>query len=75
MAWPSFSRGRDDTETYSEKLDQAKSVGHRASTADCRGRAPAKVKLAEHRRSRGNWARGRVSHLEAKLGEAWRGLR
>jgi hypothetical protein len=40
--------------------------------------------VAEHRRrrnwpsigrNRGNWARGRVSHLRAKLGEAWSGLR
>jgi hypothetical protein len=49
-AWASFNRGRGDTAgTYSGELDRAKSVGHRASTADCRGRAPAKVKLAEHR--------------------------
>jgi hypothetical protein len=48
-AWASFNRGRGDTGTYSEELDRAKSTGHRASTADRRGRAPAKVKLAEHR--------------------------
>jgi hypothetical protein len=48
-AWASFSSGRGDTGTYSEELDRAKSAGHRASTADRRGRAPAKVKLAEHR--------------------------
>jgi hypothetical protein len=48
-AWASFSRGRGDTWTYSGELDRAKSVGHRASTVDHRGRAPAKVKLAEHR--------------------------
>jgi hypothetical protein len=48
-AWASFSRGRGDTGTYSGELDRAKSSGHRASTADCRGRAPARVKLAEHR--------------------------
>jgi hypothetical protein len=47
--WANFSRGRGDTGTYFGELDQAKSVGHRASTADRRGRAPAKVKLAEHR--------------------------
>jgi hypothetical protein len=39
-----FSRGRGDTGTYSDELDRAKSAGHRASTADRRGRAPAKVK-------------------------------
>jgi hypothetical protein len=48
-AWASFSRGRGDTRTYSGELDRAKSVGHRASTAVRRGRAPAKAKLAEHR--------------------------
>jgi hypothetical protein len=47
-AWASFSRGRGDTGTYSEELDWAKSAGHRVSTAAHRGRAPAKVKLAEH---------------------------
>jgi hypothetical protein len=48
-AWASFSKGRGDTGTYSGELDRAKSAGHRASTADRRGRAPAKVKWAEHR--------------------------
>jgi hypothetical protein len=43
------SRGRDDTGNYSGELDRAKSVGHHASTADHRGRAPAKAKLDEHR--------------------------
>jgi hypothetical protein len=44
-----FSRDRSDTGNYSGELDRAKSAGHRASTADHRGRAPAKVKLDEHR--------------------------
>jgi hypothetical protein len=48
-AWANFSRGRGDTGTYSGELDWAKSAGYRASTADCRCRALAKVKLAEHR--------------------------
>jgi hypothetical protein len=48
-AWASFSRGRGDTGTYSVELDQAKSADHRASTTNRRGRAPAKVKLTEHR--------------------------
>jgi hypothetical protein len=48
-AWAIFSRGRGDTGTYSEELDRAKSVDHRASTTDRRGQAPAKAKLAEHR--------------------------
>jgi hypothetical protein len=48
-ALANFSRGRGDTGTYSEELDRAKSVGHRASMADRRGRAPAKAKLDEHR--------------------------
>jgi hypothetical protein len=48
-ALANFSRGRGDTGTYYGELDQAKSDGHRASTADRRGRAPAKVKLTEHR--------------------------
>jgi hypothetical protein len=48
-ALANFSRGRGDTGTYSGELDRAKSAGHRASTADRRGRASAKVTLAEHR--------------------------
>jgi hypothetical protein len=48
-ALANFSRGRGDTGTYSGELNWAKSAGHRASTADRRGRAPAKAKLAEHR--------------------------
>jgi hypothetical protein len=40
-AWDSFSRGRGDIGNYSGELDRAKS-------AIRRGRAPAKVKLAEH---------------------------
>jgi hypothetical protein len=48
-AWASFSIGRGDTGTYSGELDRAKSVGHRASTVDRRGRASAKVKLAQRR--------------------------
>jgi hypothetical protein len=47
-ALANFSRGRGVTGTYSGELDRAKSSGHRASMAN-RGRAPAKVKLAEHR--------------------------
>jgi hypothetical protein len=45
-AWASFSRGEGDTGTYSSELDRAKSAGHRVSTVDRLGRAPAKVKLA-----------------------------
>jgi hypothetical protein len=45
-ALANFSRGRGDIGTYSGELDRAKSVGHRTSTADRRGRAPAKEKLA-----------------------------
>jgi hypothetical protein len=48
-AWASISRDRGDTGTYSGELDQAKSAGHRASMAVRRGRAPAKVKLAERK--------------------------
>jgi hypothetical protein len=48
-ALANFSRGRGDIGTYSGELDRAKSAGHRASTADRCGRAPAKVKLTEHR--------------------------
>jgi hypothetical protein len=48
-AWAGFSRDRGDTGNYSSELDWAKSAGHRASTADRRGRAPAKEKLDEHR--------------------------
>jgi hypothetical protein len=47
-ALANFSRGKSDTGTHSGELDRAKSAGHRASTADRRGRAPAKAKLIEH---------------------------
>jgi hypothetical protein len=74
-AWASFSRGRGDTWTYFGELDEVKSASHRASTVDRRGRAPAKGKVVVHRRNRGNWAWGRVSHLGAELRAAWSGLR
>jgi hypothetical protein len=48
-ALANFSRGRGGTGTYSGELDRSKSVGHRASTVDRRGRASVKAKLAEHR--------------------------
>jgi hypothetical protein len=48
-ALANFSRGRCDTGNYSGELNRTKSVGHRASTADRHGRAPAKAKLDEHR--------------------------
>jgi hypothetical protein len=48
-AWVGFSRGRGDIGTSSGELDRAKSAGHRTSTTVRRGRASAKVKLAEHR--------------------------
>jgi hypothetical protein len=48
-ALASFSRDRGDIGNYSGELDRAESAGHRASTADHRGRAPAKAKLDEHR--------------------------
>jgi hypothetical protein len=44
-----FSRDRGDIGNYFGELDWAKSAGHRVSTADHRGRAPAKAKLDEHR--------------------------
>jgi hypothetical protein len=58
-AWESFSRGRCDTGAYTGKLDQAKLVGHRASTADRHGRAPAMPKLAEHRAELGKLSMGK----------------
>jgi hypothetical protein len=48
-AWAGFSRGRCTLGTNTGELDRAKSVGHRASTADRRGRALAKAKLDKHR--------------------------
>jgi hypothetical protein len=48
-AWASFGRDEGDIETYSGELNRAKSAGHRASTADHRGRTPVRVKLTEHR--------------------------
>jgi hypothetical protein len=48
-AWAGFSKGRCTLGTNTGELDRAKSTGHRASTANRRGRAPAKAKLDEHR--------------------------
>jgi hypothetical protein len=47
-ALANFSRDRGDLGNYSGELDRAKSTSHRTSTADHRGRAPAKAKLDEH---------------------------
>jgi hypothetical protein len=58
-ACASFSRGRGDTGTYSGELDWAKSIGHRASTADHRNRAPAMPKLAKHRAKLGKLIMGK----------------
>jgi hypothetical protein len=57
-ALANFSRGRGNTGTCSGELNRAKSASHRASTADRRGRAPAKVKLAEHRVQQGKLGTG-----------------
>jgi hypothetical protein len=57
-ALANFSGGRGDTGTYSGELDRAKSAGHRASMTDRRGRAPAKVKFAEHRAQYGKLGTG-----------------
>jgi hypothetical protein len=48
-ALANFSIDMGDTGNYSGELDRAESAGHRASTADRRGRAPVKEKLDEHR--------------------------
>jgi hypothetical protein len=48
-AWAGFSRGICTLGTNTGELDRAKSAGHRASTADRRGRALVKAKLDEHR--------------------------
>jgi hypothetical protein len=48
-AWAGFSKGRCTLGTNTGELDRAQSVGHPASAADHRGRAPAKAKLDEHR--------------------------
>jgi hypothetical protein len=48
-ALANFSKDRSETETYSGELNRAKSTGHRASTVDRHGRAPAKAKLTKHR--------------------------
>jgi hypothetical protein len=48
-ALANFSRGRGTLGTNIGELDRAKSVGHHASMEVHRGRAPTKLKLAEHR--------------------------
>jgi hypothetical protein len=58
-AWEGFSRGRGDTGTYTDALDRAKLVGHRAGAAVRHGRAPAMPKLAEHRAKLGKLSTGK----------------
>jgi hypothetical protein len=58
-AWESFRRGRGDTGTYTEELDRAKLAGHRASTANRHGRAPAMPKIVEHRAKLGKLSTGK----------------
>jgi hypothetical protein len=70
-AWASFNRGRGTLGTNAGELDQAKSAGHRASMAECRGRALAMPKLAKHRARLGKLSTGKGV---APRGGAWGGL-
>jgi hypothetical protein len=72
-ALANFSRGRGDTGNYSAELDRAESAGRARRTAEAEHRRRRNWKNIEH--NKGNWARGRVSHLGAELGEAWSNLR
>jgi hypothetical protein len=58
-AWASFSRGRGTLGTNARELDRAKSDGHRASTTDRHGRAPAMPKLAKQRAKLGKLSTGK----------------
>jgi hypothetical protein len=73
-AWAGFSRGRGDIGNYSGELDRAKSAGHHASRWTAAVEHRRKQNWTNTGRNKGNWARGRVYHLGAELGEAWRGL-
>jgi hypothetical protein len=56
-------------------LDRVGLAGHRAGVASKRGRTPVRPNGLKAGANRVKQARGHVSHLEAKLGVAWRGLR
>jgi hypothetical protein len=58
-AWEGFSRGRGDTRTYTEALDRAKLVGHRAGMADRHDRATTMQTLAKHRAKSGKLSMGK----------------
>jgi hypothetical protein len=56
-------------------LDGVGLAGHRAGAASKRGRTPTRPKWLKAGANRENQARERMSHLEAELEVAWRGLR
>jgi hypothetical protein len=56
-------------------LDGVGMAGHRVGAASKRGRTLARPNWLRAGANRVKQARGRVSHLRAELGVAWRGLR
>jgi hypothetical protein len=71
----SSSRGGEALWAKVGALDGLGMAGHRASAASKRGRTPVRPNWLKACANRVKQARGRVSHLGAKLGVAWCGLR
>jgi hypothetical protein len=74
-ALASSSRGGGALWAKAEALDGVGLIGHRAGAASKHGRTPARPNWLKTGANRVKQARGRVSHLGAELGVAWRGLR
>jgi hypothetical protein len=69
------SRGGGALWANAEALDGVGLAGHRAGTASKRGHTPARPNWLKAGTNRVKQARGWVSHLGAKLGVTWCGLR
>jgi hypothetical protein len=70
----SSSRGGGALWAKAGALDGVGLAGHRAGAASKRGHTPARPNWLKAGTNRVKQARGRVSHLGAELGVAWRGL-
>jgi hypothetical protein len=71
----SSSRGGGALWAKAGALDGVGMAGHRAGMASKRGRTPARPNWLRAGANRVKQAQGRVSHIGAELGVAWRGLR
>jgi hypothetical protein len=71
----SSSRGRGALSAKAGALDRVGLVGHCAGATSKSDRTPARPNWLKAGANRVKQAWGRVSHLGAELGVAWRGLR